>query len=106
MEISTELGDDMVKIMSGADQSKISSSMKFIWEEKQKYLKSSSAGIRHHPVIFRYCLSPAAKSSGAYDETRCDEKRYWCLNSPKLLSLRDYKNYVKPERGFNPNIML
>ena len=75
MEISTELGDDMVKIMSGADQSKISSSMKFIWEEKQKYLKSSSAGIRHYPVIFRYCLSPAAKSSGAYDETRCDEKK-------------------------------
>ena len=96
----------MVKIMSGADQSKISSSMKFIWEEKQKYLKSSSAGIRHYSVIFRYCLSPAAKSSGAYDETRCDEKRYWCLNSPKSLSLRDYKNYIKPERGFNPNIML
>ena len=96
----------MVKIMSRANQSKIWPSMKFIWEEKQKYLKSSSAGIKHHSVIFRYCLSPAAKSSGAYDETRCDEKRYWCLNSPKSLSLRDYKNYVKPERGFNPNIML
>ena len=67
MEISAELGDDIVTPMSVADQ--------FFWEEQQKYLKLSSTGISYHPVIIRYCLSPAAKSSRAYDETRCAEKK-------------------------------
>ena len=75
MEVSAELGDDMVTIMSGADQSKISPFMKFFWEEQQKYLKSSSTGIRYYPLIIRYCLSLAAKSSAAYDETRYDGKK-------------------------------
>ena len=68
MEVGAELGDDMVTIMSGADQSKISPFTKFFWEEQQKYLKSSSAGIKYHPMIIRYCLSLAAKSSAAYDK--------------------------------------
>ena len=54
MEVSAELDDDMVTIMSGADQTKISPLMKFFWEEQQKYLKSLSTGIRYHPVIIRY----------------------------------------------------
>ena len=36
--VSAELGDDMVTVMSGADQSKISPFMKFFWEKQQKYL--------------------------------------------------------------------
>ena len=38
MEVSAELGDDMVTIMSGADQFKISHAMKFFWEKQQKCL--------------------------------------------------------------------
>ena len=34
MEVSAELGDDMVTIMSGADQSKISPFMTFFREEQ------------------------------------------------------------------------
>ena len=75
MEVSSELGDDMVTIMSRADQSKISPYMKFFWEEQQKYLKSSSTGIRYHPMIIKYCLSLPAISSAAYDEVRFDEKK-------------------------------
>ena len=75
MEVSAELGDDIVTIMSGANQLKISPFMKFFWEEQQKYLKSSSTGIRYHPMIIRYCLSLAFKSSAAYDEIRYDEKK-------------------------------
>ena len=74
-DVSAELGDDMITIMSGAQQSKISPFMKFFWEEQQKYLKSSSTGIRYHPMIIRYCLSLAVKSSAAYDEIRYDEKK-------------------------------
>ena len=70
MKVSAESGDDMVTVMSGADQSKVSSFMKFFWEEQQKYLKSSSTGIRYHPMIIRYCLPLEAKSSAAYDEIR------------------------------------
>ena len=54
-------------------------------------------------MIIRYCLSLAAKSSAAYDEIRYDEKKGTSFLS--RCPLRDYKNYVKPEREFNPNIM-
>ena len=40
MEVSAELGDDMVTIMSSSDQSKISPFMKFFLEQQQKCLKS------------------------------------------------------------------
>ena len=107
MEVSAELGDDMVTIMSGADQSKIESPfMKFFWEEQQKYLKSSSTGIRYHPMIIRYCLSLTVKSLAVYDEIRYDEKKgtgFLILRSRRRL--RDYKNYITPKRGLNPNIM-
>ena len=73
MEVSAELGEDMVTIMSGADQSKISPFMKCFWEELQKHLKSSSAG--YHRVIIRFCLSLTAKSSADYDEIRDVEKK-------------------------------
>ena len=56
MEVSAELGDDMVRITSAADQSKMLPFMKSFWEEQQRYLKSSSTGIRYHPMIIIYCL--------------------------------------------------
>ena len=57
-------------------------------------------------MIIRYCLSLAAKSSAAYDKIRYDEKKgTGFLILPSRCCLRDYKNYIKPERGFNPNIM-
>ena len=52
--VFTELREDMVTIMSNADHSKISPFMKFFWEEQQKYLRSSSTGIRYHPMIIRF----------------------------------------------------
>ena len=93
MEVNAELGEDMVTIMSGADQSKIESPfMKLFWEEQQKYLKSSSTGIRYHPMIIRYCLSLTVKSFAVYDEIRYDEKKgtgFLILRSHRRL--QDYK---------------
>ena len=58
-------------------------------------------------MIIRYCLSLAAKSSAAYDNIRYDEKKgTGFLILPSLCRLRDHKNYIKPERGFSPSIML
>ena len=81
--------------------------MKFFWEEQQKYLKSSSKGIRYHSVIIRCCLSLASsKSAAAYDEIQYDAKKgTGFVILPSRRWLRDYKNYIKPQRGFNQEII-
>ena len=57
-------------------------------------------------MIIRHFLSLPAKSSAAYDEIQYDDKKgTGFLILPSRRRLRDYKNYIKPERGFNPSIM-
>ena len=68
LPVSTVLNNDFVSIISDADQSKISPFMKLFWEEQQKHLKTSSSGVRYHPMIIRYCLSLASKSVAIYDD--------------------------------------
>ena len=53
MKVSAELSEDLVSIVSKTDQCTMSPFMKLFWEEQQKYLKSSSKGIRYHPRIIR-----------------------------------------------------
>ena len=80
--------------------------MKLFWEEQQKYFHSSRTGVRYHPKIIRYCLNLVAKSPSLYDEIRYDEsQRTGFIILPCRRRLRDYKNYIKPERGFNKNII-
>ena len=80
--------------------------MKLFWEEQQKYLSSPKNGIRYHPMIIRYCLNLASKSPAVYEEMRFNEKSgSGCLILPSRRRLRDYKNYITPERGFNPKIL-
>ena len=83
MEVSAELGNNMVTIMPGVDQSKISLFTKIFWEEQQKCVKLTAAGFKYHPMIISYCLSLAVKSCGAL---RFDKKRYWFLHSLKSSS--------------------
>ena len=68
LPVSTVLNNDFVSIISDADQSKISPFMKLFWEEQQKNFKTSSSGVRYHPMIIRYCLSLASKSVAIYDD--------------------------------------
>ena len=57
-------------------------------------------------MIIRFCLSLASKSASAYDDIRYDEKSgTGILILPSRRRLRDYKNYIRPERGFNKNII-
>ena len=76
--------------------------MKLFWEEQQKYLfSSSSSSIRYHPMIIKYCLSLAAKSSSAYSDLRYNSRTgSGVLILPSLGTMRDYKNYIHPKRGF------
>ena len=81
--------------------------MKLFWEEQQKYLSSSSSSsIRYHPaMIIKYCLSLAAKSSSAYSDLRYNSRTgSGVLILPSLRTLRDYKNYIRPKRGFNNEV--
>ena len=57
-------------------------------------------------MIIRYCLALCAKSSAAYDEIRYDEKSgTGFVILPSRRRLRDYKNYIRPQRGFNGEII-
>ena len=77
--------------------------MKLFWEEQQKYLSASnSKSVRYHPQIIKFCLSLAAKSSSTYSDIRYDKSSgSGILVLPSLRTLRDYKNYIRPQRGFN-----
>ena len=105
LHIDEEFSKDLKSIMSNS-QRNIPPFMKFFWEEQQKYLTSSKTGVRYHPQIIRYCLSLAAKSAAFYDDIRLDEKNETgFLILPSRRRLRDYKNYIRPQRGFNSKIV-
>ena len=106
-KVSPELSADFVSLFCGCDQTDVPPFMKLFWEEQQKYVQSSSkSSIRYHPMIIKYCLNLAAKSSSTYSDLRYDSKSgSGILLLPSLRTLRDYKNYIKPTRGFNPAVI-
>jgi hypothetical protein len=52
-------------------------------------------------MIIRFCLSLVAKSSSCYEELR----NSGVLVLPSQRTLRDYRNYIKPQTGFNPKVV-
>ena len=57
-------------------------------------------------MIIKFCLNLAAKSSLAYKDLRYDSTAgTGILVLPSLRILRDYKNYIRPTRGFNPEVI-
>ena len=100
LKVSLNLGEDLTFIMTAADQLDIPPFMIFFWKKQQKYLKCSSRGIQHHQMIIRFC------SASVYDDIQYDEKSgTGILILSSRCRLRDYKNYIKPERGFNKIII-
>ena len=93
----SNVNDDFVKLFSGCDQANVPRFMKPFWEEQQKYvMSSSSSSIRYHPMVIKFCLSLAAKSSSAYSDLRCNSKtNSGVLILPSLRTLRDYRNYIR-----------
>ena len=102
IEVDHELGNDLTKIHgSGADTSKMTPFMKLFWEQQQKLFSSSQKGVRCHPMLIRFCLSLAAKSPSCYEELR----NSGVLVLPSQRRLKDYRNAIKPKRGFQPEIL-
>lgn len=75
--------------------------MSLFWQEQKKLLSSSKTGVRYHPMLIRYCLSLAAKSPSCYEELRNSN----ILILPSQRTLRDYKNFIRPKRGFQDHVV-
>jgi len=75
--------------------------MSLFWQQQKKLLKSSTTGVRYHPMIIRFCLSLAAKSPSCYEELRNSN----VLVLPSQRRLRDYRNAIRPERGFQEEVI-
>ena len=106
VSVDKELNNDSRSIMSNFNKDNIAPFMKFFWEEQQTYFNNNKSGIRYHPVVIRYCLSLNAKSPSAYDGIRYDDKtKSGVLMLLSKRRLRDYKNCIRPERGFNAGVI-
>ena len=75
--------------------------MSLFWQEQKKLFSKSSTGVRFHPMIIRFCLSLAAKSPSCYEELR----NSGVLVLPSQRRLKDYRNAIKPERGFQRGVI-
>ena len=105
-KINETLEDDLISLCSKEDNNSIPPFMKLFWDEQQKYLRTSKTGRRYHPMIIKYCLNLAAKSTAAYSELRYDSAAgSGVLVLPSLRTLRYYRNYIKPTLGFNPDVI-
>ena len=94
--VNPELSTDFQKLFSQFNEKDVPPSMKLFWHEQQKYITLSSPScIRYHPMILKFCLNLAAKSSSAYKDLRYDNKTgTGVLVLPSRRTLRDYKNYM------------
>lgn len=98
VEIDHELSKDMTDILG---QAEITPFMSLFWQQQKKLHDSTSTGVRYHPMIIRYCLSLAAKSPSCYEEIR----KSGILVLPSQRTLRDYRNFIRPKRGFHENVI-
>lgn len=100
VEIDHEMSNDFVKILSNAGEN-MTPFMNLFWQQQKQLFSSCSQGVRYHPMVIRFCLSLAAKSSSCYEELR----NSGILVLPSQRTLRDYRNYIKPKVGFNHGVV-
>ena len=99
IEIDHELSDDFARIIGSAKQ--VTPFMNLFWQEQKKLFSRSSTGVRYHPMVIRFCLSLAAKSPSTYEELR----NSGVLVLPSQRRLKDYRNAIKPDRGFQKGVI-
>ena len=82
--------------------------MRLFWKEQRKMFCHLMQGQRYHPMMIRFCLSLHSKSPSAYKEFRdalgC--KQGGILTLPCKRTLRDYKNWIRAQFGFNEDVIL
>ena len=100
VEIDNELNDDFTQILDSAG-TKVTPFMNLFWQEQKRLFARSNAGVRYHPMIIRFCLSLASKSPSCYEELR----NSGVLVLPSQRRLKDYRNAIKPKRGFQKEVL-
>lgn len=98
--VDHELSNDLTSII-GDCSSGMTPFMNLFWQQQKKLMKSSATGVRYHPMIIRFCLSLAAKSPSCYEELRNSK----VLVLPSQRRLRDYRNAIRPQRGFQAEVV-
>ena len=102
IEVDHQLSNDLTSIFEEANDDKITPFMNLFWQQQKKLFSSSGTGVRYHiPMIIRFCLSLAAKSSLCYEELRNSK----VLILPSQRRLKDYRNAIRPKRGFQEEIV-
>ena len=99
--IDKEVGQDIIKILGGTDEKNITPFMNLFRQQQQKLFTSNPKGLRFHPMVIRFCLSLAAKSSSCYEKLR----NSGILVLPSQRTLRDYRNHIRPKPGFNKQVI-
>lgn len=99
IEVDHNLSNDVTTILSEAQE--VTPFMKLFWRQQKKLLQSSPSGVKYHPMVIRYALSLAAKSPSCYEEIRQSK----ILVLPSQRTLRDYRNYIRPTRGFQESVL-
>ena len=100
IQVDHELSNDFTSILSNAN-SEITPFMNLFWQQQKKLFSSTSTGVRYHPMIIRFCLSLAAKSPSCYEELRNSK----VLKLPSQRCLKDYRNAIRPQRGFQKEVL-
>ena len=75
--------------------------MNLFWQQQKKLFSSSKTGVRYHPMIIQFCLSLVAKSPSCYEELR----NSGVLVLPSQRHLKDYRNAIRPRRGFQEEVV-
>ena len=75
--------------------------MNLFWQQQKKLFSSNRTGVRYHPMIIRFCLSLAAKFPSCYEELRNSK----VLILPNQRRLKDYRNAIRPQRGFQKEVI-
>ena len=99
IEVDHELSKDIVTIFGQSDD--VTPFMSLFWQQQKKLFSSTKTGVRYHPMLIRYCLSLAAKSRSCYEELRNSN----ILVMPSQRTLRDYKTFIWPKRGFQDHVV-
>lgn len=100
VEVDHNLSNDLTTILSET-QENITPFMNLFWQQQKKLLQSSPSGVKYHPMVIRYALSLAAKSPSCYEEIRQSK----ILVLPSQRTLRDYRNCIRPTRGFQDSVV-
>lgn len=80
---------------------KITPFMSLFWQQQQKLFSRSATGVRYHPMIIRLRLSLVAESPSCYEELH----NTGVLVLPSQRRLKDYRNAIKPKRGFQKEVI-